>query len=106
MSSEVPLAEALASLRSELHDAIAAASGDRLKLRVEGIDVELVVEVANKAKAEVGATLWTVVTGKLTGEHNRTRGHRVTLRLKPEWLEGDGSRRDIELSSESPDDNE
>ncbi|GIG63865.1 trypco2 family protein [Phytomonospora endophytica] len=104
MSSGVPLADALASLRAELRDAIEAASGERLRMRVDGIDVELSVEVANKAKAEVGATLWTVVTGKLTGEHGRTRSHRVTLHLKPEWLDDDGARRDIELSAPSPDD--
>jgi len=86
----LPLARALSSLRTELAQAIQAASGEELRFKVESIDVELQVVAATSGGGTAEVGLWQVV--KFGGKIDRSRGstHTVRLTLTPDLGDGQG----------------
>ncbi len=91
MRKKVPLAEALHELRSELHKATATASGDRLRLVAESIEVELTVETASNASAQAEGKFWVLASAKGAFGLKRSGKHRVLLKLRPEWLDDEAT---------------
>lgn len=86
---DISLAEAIASLRSELQGALEEGAGKPLRFLVSSLDVELEVTVASKASGKGSVGLWKVVTGETGAEHSRSRTHRIKLSLTPEGDDGD-----------------
>lgn len=85
----LPLARALASLRAELGQAIAAARDEDLRFKVTEIEVQLQVVATTTAEVSAGLSLWRVVQvgGKL--DDGRAATHMVKLTLAPDLSGGD-----------------
>jgi hypothetical protein len=77
----IPLAQAIGELRTELAAAIENAVDERLRFRVDAIEVELQLVATTTGKGEVGAGLWQVLTAKAAIEHARAATHKVKLVL-------------------------
>lgn len=81
--TEVPLAKAIADLRSDLQEAISAGAGQPLRFELNSIDLELQVAITTKGVAEAKVSLWSVVTAGVSADHNRGSVHKLTLKLTP-----------------------
>ncbi|MGI9001278.1 MAG: trypco2 family protein [Pseudonocardia sp.] len=86
---EVPLSDAIASLRVELQQALEEGAGKPLQFLVSALDVELEVVVTAKASGKASAGLWTVITAEAGAEHSRSRTHRIKLSLTPQTADGE-----------------
>jgi len=96
--ADLSLSKAIASLRSELKAAVVD-SDPELPLKIEELELELTLEVGGESGAEVGANLWTVVTGKLHARESSSRLHRLRIVLAPQSLDADGKPQTARLSS-------
>lgn len=97
--TNLPLAQAIASLRTELQEAIDA-SDPKLPLEVQELELELTLQVTSEVGAEAGVNLWSVVTGKVSAKESDGQSHRLRIVLNPQTLDGDGKPRKAKLSSE------
>ena len=86
--SELALADAIDQLRRELGRAIEAANGERLQFMLGPVELELQVELSARAGATAEAR-WVVVSLGADAGTERTRTHKVTLTLTPQF---DGKR--------------
>ncbi|MFD9903764.1 trypco2 family protein [Streptomyces sp. NPDC059063] len=91
--AEVPLAEAIARLRRELQDAIAAGQGEQLKFELDAVVLELEVALSTGAGAGAKAGFWSVLTAEATADHRRGSTHRLTLTLTPRLADAPDGRR-------------
>lgn len=96
--ADLPLSKAIASLRSELKAAVVD-SDPELPLTVRELELELTLEAGDESGAEVGANLWTVVTGKLHAKESSSRLHRLRIVLAPQTLDPEGNPQQANLSS-------
>lgn len=101
----IPLGQALSELRTELKRAMAGAD-DELKLELTEVQVDLSLERTVGVSAEVGGSLWRVVTAKGAGERSRTKIHTISLTLAPRVVAADGSRGHVDLATPPVDDDE
>jgi hypothetical protein len=100
------LSEAIADLRRQLHEGILAAEGDDLKLRVESLEVELMVEASKEGDVTASGRVWSIVSLGGRFGFRRSQTHRVLLKLAPELMEehSDGTvqRKPIDLRNKRP----
>jgi len=82
--SELALADAIDQLRRELGRAIEAADGERLQFMLGPVELELQVELSARAGATAEAR-WVVVSLGADAGAERTRTHKVTLTLTPQF---------------------
>ncbi|MFX0200617.1 MAG: trypco2 family protein [Candidatus Hodarchaeota archaeon] len=75
---EVPLAEMIQTLRTELQRAQAGSTDAEILFKTEKVELELQVAVSRKTKGEGGVEFWVVKAG---GEHERTGATTHTFRL-------------------------
>lgn len=75
---QVPLAEAIRSLRAELTEALETGTGQAVQFRLGPVELELQVQVATEAGGEAGAKFWLVSVG---GNASRTASETHTLKL-------------------------
>ena len=84
MSSDlnIPLAEAIKALRTELLTAIVEGTDKDLRFALGPIDLELQLEVSKEAGGEAGIKFWVLSVG---GKGSRSSGatHTVRLTLTP-----------------------
>ena len=76
------LAEAIAGVRAELSEAMAAGESERLRFDVGQVVMEFSVDVRRDAKASAGVKIW-VVEIEGSGGISRNASHRITVALNP-----------------------
>lgn len=81
--TEIPLARAIAELRSELQKAILTGAGEPLRFELDTVDLELQVALSTKGSADAKAGLWSVLTAGASAEHSHGSVHKLTLKLSP-----------------------
>ena len=92
--SEIPIADVVKRLRTELSTAIEAGKGEGLRFEVEDVEVEMQVVVtksgAGKIGGEGGVELWVIgkAGGEVSAEYESSQIQKVKLRLKPKLGEG------------------
>ena len=79
----VPLSKAIADLRAELQEAIAAGEGEELRFELDSVVLELEVTLATSGGGNVRVGLWSVVTAGASADLGRGSVHRLTLTLTP-----------------------
>ena len=82
--SELALADAIDQLRRELGRAVTAAEGERLQFMLGPVELELQVELSVRGGATAEAR-WVVVSLGADAGAERTRTHKVTLTLTPQY---------------------
>jgi hypothetical protein len=95
-AEKIRLAEMILDLRRELQRAQQLAQNDRLRFRVEDIELEVQVGVTQEGQAEGGVSFW-VYTAKVAGSLAKETVHTLRIKLKPLTVDGD-VRKDLELS--------
>jgi hypothetical protein len=104
--TEIPLAKAIAELRSELQQAILAGAGEPLRFELDTVDLELQVTMTARGSAEAKVGLWSVLTAGTSAEYSRGSVHKLTLKLSPRHADtSDGGKvliGDQELSALPP----
>ncbi|MFJ6984492.1 MULTISPECIES: trypco2 family protein [unclassified Streptomyces] len=91
-SSGVSLPDAVASLREQLTEAVAQATGENLAFDVESVEIELEMTVTTAVKGEAKATIWQVVSLGGGAERSSSGVHRVKLSLTPQFVNQPGRR--------------
>lgn len=81
--AEVPLAEAIANLRAELQEAIAAGAGEELRFELGEVVLELDVALTASGEVKGKVSAWKVLTAEASAELARASTHRLTLTLTP-----------------------
>lgn len=81
--AEVPLAEAITGLRTELQQAMAAGADERLKFELDSVVLELQVAITSTGKTDAKVGLWSVLTLGASADHTRGSVHKLTLTLSP-----------------------
>jgi hypothetical protein len=97
----VPLAQALASLRAELAEAIETARAEDLRFRVESIEVNLQVVATTSGGGSAELGLWQVVKAGGRIDHSRATTHSLKLTLTPD-LAGEADVRVGDAVAERP----
>lgn len=87
MKLELELADAVASLRDELVQAVTRGAGQDLAFQVGPVELEFSVELRQDARAKAGFKAW-VVSGDAEAGAARGRTHRVMVTLTPKSREG------------------
>lgn len=85
------IADAVASLREQIHQATAAAEGESLSFDVRGIQLELQLTVTTTFKGDAKLSLWNVVSLGGGADRASAATHKVTLTLEPNH-DGQGGR--------------
>lgn len=83
-NQDVPLAEMIKTLRSELQSAQSDASATDLRFKIEKVDLELKVAVTGKGTADAGVKFWVVNAGGKFEKAGET-AHTFRLTLTPVW---------------------
>ncbi|MCD0443661.1 hypothetical protein LO763_08490 [Glycomyces sp. A-F 0318] len=96
--ANLPLSQALSDLRNELRDAKLSADPN-LKLKITAIQLDLSLEVETTASGEVKGSIWSVVTGKVSAEHARSRTHQLSLTIEPKEIDDQGNTGDFHVGS-------
>lgn len=78
--SEIGLVEAIASIRAELSEAVAAGLDQDVQFPVEGVDLEFQVGVTRSASGSGGLRFWVFELGAEAGYEDQSV-HTVTVRL-------------------------
>ena len=78
----VGLADAVRALRSELTAAMEEAEGQRLRLELDVVEMEFLLEVRKEGETEAGIRFWVVSVGAKGGVSSGST-HRVKLVLSP-----------------------
>jgi Trypsin-co-occurring domain 2 len=81
--TEIPLAKAIAELRSELQQAILAGAGEPLRFELDTVDLELQITMTAGGSAEAKVGLWSVLTAGTSADYSRGSVHKLTLKLSP-----------------------
>jgi len=81
--SELGLADAIAELRKEIGAAMEAGRGEALKFALGPVELELEVQLAQKAGAK-GGLKWVVVSLGAEASSTETSKHKVRLTLTPQ----------------------
>jgi hypothetical protein len=71
----VPLSDAIADLRAELQQAIAAGEGEELRFELGPVVLELEVTLTMSGGGNVRVGLWSVVTAGVSADHARGSVH-------------------------------
>ncbi|SDL47643.1 hypothetical protein SAMN05216298_3993 [Glycomyces sambucus] len=100
MESPITLGQALNSLREEVTQAVYDSSESAVRFRAREIEVELTLQVTRSTAAEAGASVWSVVTGKISGSDSTARTHKVRLVLEPIGIDDSGRPRELHLSDD------
>jgi hypothetical protein len=79
---ELHLADAIDQLRNEIESAIMRSQGRTLKFGLNSVELELQVQVSNKATAKAEFK-WVVVSAGGDASTSTGRSHRVKLTLTP-----------------------
>ena len=87
---EVPigLADAIAELRKELSQALAAGEGEEVRFKLGEVELEFNLEVKREGGAGGGVRFW-VVSLEAKGGLARATQHRIKLKLQPEGAGGE-----------------
>ena len=91
---EIPLADVVKRLRTELVAATEAGKGEGLQFEVQDIEVEMQVVVTKGGSGEFGGEggvgLWVIgkAGGKVSAEYESSEVQKVTFRLRPKIDEG------------------
>lgn len=90
--AEIPLSEAIQSLRTELIAAMESGKDEPLQFSIAEVEVELRVGISRNAVAK-GSLGFTVLGMGIGGEGSRgfERVHTVKLKLQPRLAHGDGA---------------
>jgi hypothetical protein len=84
---KVPLAKAVEGIRSELEEAMIAASDKDLKFEVETVEMCFAVEAHTDQEADGRVRFWVVEAGAaISGGESTTQT--ITVRLKPRMADG------------------
>jgi Trypsin-co-occurring domain 2 len=92
--SEIPLADVVRRLRTELQAATEAGKGKGLRFEVQDIEVEMQVVVTKGGSGEFGGEggvkLWVIgkAGGKVSGKYESSEVQKVKFRLKPKTGKG------------------
>jgi hypothetical protein len=81
--ADVTLAEAVASLRSELQQAMEEGEGETLRFALGPVQLELELTASESAGADGKIGLWRVITIGGKAERSLSSTHRLTLTLTP-----------------------
>ncbi|MEU9190659.1 trypco2 family protein [Streptomyces sp. NPDC048484] len=104
--TEIPLAQAIAELRSELQQAMLAGAGEPLRFELETVDLELQVTMAAGGSTEAKVGLWSVLTAGASADYSRGSVHKLTLKLAPQHADASNGGKlligDRELSALPP----
>jgi hypothetical protein len=97
---EIPLAEAVRALRSELVEAVREGAGEEVRFALGPVELELALALTKEAGVEGGVRFWVVSLG---GKGTRTTAstHTVRLTLTPVLVDVDGTvHTDVVVGSE------
>lgn len=91
--SEIPLAEVIRHLRSELMDAVKAGERERLRFEVQDLEVEMQVVVSKGgtagASGEVKFWVLTKAGAEASVKYESSRVQKIKRRLRPKTDDGD-----------------
>jgi hypothetical protein len=91
--SEIPLAEVIRELRSELMDAVKAGEGESLRFEVQDLEVEMQVVVTKGASAgasgEVKFWVLTKAGAEASAKYESSQIQKIKLKLRPKTDDGD-----------------
>jgi len=79
----VPLAQAIAQLRTQLQQAIEDGSGKRLRFVADSVELELDLSLSIVVKAGAKLAVWSVLSAGGSRDRSTTSNHRMRLVLKP-----------------------
>lgn len=82
MGDRVGLAEAIASLRAELYEAMTEGAGKLIKFGVGGVDLEFQTEVAREGGVNGKVRFWVVEAGA-SGTVTSTSTQTIKIHLEP-----------------------
>lgn len=88
--SQIPIADALEALRSELERAMSQGEGHSLRFQPSSVELELQATVGVASEASGGVKWWLLDFGA-KGTHESGATQKVTLRLTPTILSAEGS---------------
>jgi len=94
MTSAIGLAEAIENLRRELKEATESGKQDELRLLVDGIELELEIEIAREGGPQGKVSFNLFGTGaEISGgvKIGKTSAHRIKLSLRPKPPSGSES---------------
>lgn len=77
-----------------------------LKLKITSIQLDLTLEIETKAAGELGASFWSVVTGKVGAERGQARTHQLSLTIEPKEIDDEGNASDLQVGSPRMRDND
>jgi hypothetical protein len=78
----IGIREAVAALRAELSESIAASAGEQIRFEVGEMQIEFQVEIERSAEGSGGIRFWVVELGAKSSRTS-TVTHTVTIPLKP-----------------------
>lgn len=85
--NDIPLAQMLQTLRTELQRSMIGARTEPLKLRVEKVELELQIAVTQEGSAGAGIRFW-VLSAEARGGSKYQNTHTFKLTLQPTTAEG------------------
>ena len=94
---QIPLADMLIDLRSELDRAQREGDGKHLRFRVESIDLELQVTVSKSKEAGAGIKFW-VVNADGKGKLEEGTAQKLHLKLNPIAVDDSGNERPVDVA--------
>jgi hypothetical protein len=96
---QIPLADAIRALRSELLKAVRAGQGEDIRFALGEVELEMQVEAAREATGEAGIKFWVVSIG---GKGSRSSGttHTVRLTLAPVRTDARQGTHDVLVASD------
>ena len=97
---EIPLADMIETLRSELETAQSQGANRAVSFAVETIEVELKVLVSKKVKGQGGIKFW-VINAAAGAERAAQSAHTFRLTLSPRQA-GSGKRFEISSTTDAP----
>lgn len=106
----IPLSQMIKELRAELDKTVKEGDGESLRLRVDGIELDLQVavtqEVGGTTGGEAGVKFWVFnakASAEVSGKWERSRTQNVKLKLMPVQFdeEGEATEDEVLLSADS-----
>ena len=91
---KIGLAEAIENLRQELKEATEQGKDQELRLLVDGIELELEIEISKEGGSQGKVSFNLFGSGAevgVAGQMGKTRAHRIKLSLRPKPPGGEGA---------------
>lgn len=95
--AEIPLAQAIESLREQLGHAIVAGSGKPLQFTLKEVNLELTVALTKSGEGSAQVGLWSILTLGAKGDYSNASTHTLKLTLAPH-LAGQPTQGGIEVN--------